>query len=245
MSRNPPLRFVGDIGVALFAKARAARPCANVGLAFALALCSAGCSSDGTSDYGQLFQYVSSAWTGRDTAVTHEQASAIPYASLGVRIGDGPEQMLVLATGDNSKSSWTSASHFVLQTEYGRIVQSVGFAADIDGLQSQAGEKISSPADSIASARTEKFLADFGNIHRYSVPITCKIGPTGNEPITILGSAINTVHVTEICYAALLDWNFENSYWIDPQSGLVWRSVQYVHPNTDPIETETLRPPAL
>ena len=52
-----------------------------------------------------------------------------------------------------------------------------------------------------------------------------------------------TRKVDESCRSDALDWTFTDSYWIDPQSTLVWRSIQHVGPKGEKIEIETLRPP--
>ena len=71
----------------------------------------------------------------------------------------------------------------------------------------------------------------------------CTLLPRGLETIVILGRGITTQKVDEICRSDALGWSFTDSYWIDPQSALVWRSIQHVGPKGEKIEIETLRPP--
>ncbi len=86
--------------------------------------------------------------------------------------------------------------------------------------------------------------ADFADLHLNSVPIVCRATPRGAESIDNFGTAVPTVHVDEECRSEKLDWSFVNSYWIAPQTGLTWRSVQYISPKLDPLKIRLLRPPS-
>ena len=77
--------------------------------------------------------------------VTLDQAKAVPYASLGVKVGDGPQAMLVLADGTGPELSWTSASHISLITRDGRIIGSAGFEHNLSGFQSRTAERSDFP----------------------------------------------------------------------------------------------------
>jgi hypothetical protein len=67
--------------------------------------------------------------------------------------------------------------------------------------------------------------------------------PRGPEDIAILNERIETAHISERCMCASLRWEFANEYWVDIDSGLVWRSRQCVHPNLEAVEIEVFRPP--
>jgi hypothetical protein len=121
----------------------------------------------------------------------------------------------------------------------GRIVRTAGFAHNLEGYargRDSLGE---------GGVRSLRWQADFPDLKLYSVSIACRDRPAGDETIIILGKDIHTRRIDESCSTegSGLDWSFKNRYWLDPSSGLVWRSIQHVHPRLDAIETETLRPP--
>ena len=62
------------------------------------------------------------------------------------------------------------------------------------------------------------------------------------EHIEIAEIRFQTVRVTETNVARGLDWQFVNTYWADPQSGFVWKSVQYFVPELPPAQIEVLKP---
>lgn len=41
--------------------------------------------------------------------------------------------------------------------------------------------------------------------------------------------------------ARSLRWSFDNEYWLDFQSGYVWRSIQHFSPDSDPIAIEVFK----
>jgi hypothetical protein len=65
----------------------------------------------------------------------------------------------------------------------------------------------------------------------------------GQETITILGQTMASARVDEDCQSTSPRWRFRNSYWLDPQSGFVWRSLQHIHPHGDTLDIEIFRPP--
>jgi hypothetical protein len=76
----------------------------------------------------------------------------------------------------------------------------------------------------------------------YGITIASTIERIGVEEIEILGRRHQTILLRERAYAAHLDWSFENYFWLDMETGFVWKSIQHVTPSLPPIEIETLKP---
>ncbi|MDE2111685.1 MAG: YjbF family lipoprotein [Alphaproteobacteria bacterium] len=207
-------------------------------LATALAL--GGCSALGGGDAASLVALAKNVWNGNSGSVTLEQAAAVPYASLGIRVGDGPEGMLILAGDTDGQLLWTSGAGAAISTRNGRIVRTAGFAQNLGGYESRGD------TPGTDGMQTVRWQADFPDLNLYSVSITCQDRPAGNETIIILGKDIHTKRMDETCASdeSRLGWAFDNTYWLDPSSGVVWRSIQHIHPGFNTIETEILRPPA-
>ncbi len=212
-------------------------------IALVAALLLSGCDSTGTSDYSLYYQALRQGISGSKPRITRDQAAQVPYASIGYRLDDGAEQLLVLATDSGGDQLWTSAAHVVIVTRDGRIVRTVGLAQDLAAATPQKGQQLFSPAAASGGIMTGVRLEDFPSIGVYGAAVTCTASPRGPETIVILGRGITTRKVDETCHSDMLDWTFTDSYWIDPQNTLVWRSIQHVSPKTGKIEIETLRPP--
>jgi len=172
--------------------------------------------------------------------ISLEEAAATPYASMGVRIGDGSEFMVVLATDVNGVQLWTSTARIALTSSGGRIIRTAGLYRDLAGFENLS-EKLNGDGlnDDI------RWTADFPDIGLYAVSISCKRHNTGEEIIEILGKAIRTRRIEESCASQSfnLNWRFRNIYWQSLQNGFVWRSIQHTHPRLDALEIEILRPP--
>jgi hypothetical protein len=207
-------------------------------LALASAIALAGCSSDNGDDWLNLLQAARASWENRDAPVKLNDAAAIPFATLGIRVDGGHEQILILAVDTNGERLWTSSASVAITTLHGRITRTAGFTTDLSGYiaNSRTLEDWSQP-------HRYAWSADFADLGFYSVPIVCEVAPGGPDPVEILGSRIDTLRVDEACRSEKLDWSFQNSYWVSRTTGRVWRSIQHVHPKGPTLEIELLRPP--
>lgn len=189
-----------------------------------------------------LYQAARAGWAGSDKRVTLKEAASVPGASLGMRIGDGPEQMLVLAAGTARNNLWISRARVAIATDHGRIVRTAGLQNDLGGYAA-AGGAMDSTSLSWSQPATWQWVADFPDINAYSVRVVCHDQPAGRETIRILGTPIQTVRVNENCSSPNLHWSFENTFWVSPTNEMVWQSVQHVHPEMDAVEIRLFRPP--
>ncbi len=207
-------------------------------LALAAATLLAGCSSEGNGDWIAMYHMARDSWERSGGPVQLEEASAIPYATMGIRIGGDMEQILVLATENGSRRLWTSAAKIAIVTRDGRIEAVAGLQYNLAGHAAPANAKVDWKV-----RRHYVWIADFADLGAYSVKIECDDVPQEPEQIVILGQGIDTLRVEENCRSELLDWSFTNTYWVSRISNRVWRSIQYVHPKLDALEFELLRPP--
>jgi hypothetical protein len=205
----------------------------------------AGCNSSGSSGYAQYYQVLrdSVAASFGDGRITRDQAAAIPYASMGYRLNRENERLVVLATDANGEQLWTSAAHVVIVTRGGRITRTVGLEHDIASLAPKLGQQLPEIASALKGALTYTRVQDFPSLPAYDVTLTCTLSYKGAQTVTILGRGIATARVDEACRGTNPQWSFTNNYWIDPETGLCWRSRQFIGPQGDRIDTEILRPP--
>jgi hypothetical protein len=210
----------------------------------AIILMLAGCSSSGTSDYSQFFQALRQGAVASfgNARITKVQAAAIPYASMGYRLNGGSEQLLVLATDANGEQLWTSAAHVVIVIRGGRIVRTVGLEHDVSSVTPKMGQQIPDIAAALKGNVTSTRLEDFPDIPAYGVALVCALSRKGSQTVLILGHGIATIRIDETCRGVDLKWSFTDSYWTDPDTGLVWRSRQHITPKGGIIDTEILRP---
>ena len=200
-------------------------------LAFCLAACT-DFSDVPNSDFAKVSVLVYRKIVGGEDSIPRERVAAIPYATLGVRLGSSDQAMFVLGSVSGGDLHWIGGKLFAITTHDGRIVRTVGFVHNLTGFQK-------SPA---TAAATHDYLYDFAELNAFSILVRCSERIVGPERIVIVDYPHDTVHVEEDCRAAQLDWNFTNDFWKDASTGYVWKSQQYIQPDLDALTLESLRP---
>ncbi len=197
------------------------------------------CACEGHSDVERLGQmiYQQFAGIGDSGSVPQSQVAAIPYATLGVRLGSSGQAMFVLEGRSGSDMQWVGGTQFAIATRDGRILRTTGFVHNLTGFREE--EPRPAPA---GAAAVHDYEFDLADMNAYGVVVHCSEHEVGREQIVIVGYAHETRHVVEDCAAPELDWNFTDEFWRDVASNYVWRSLQYVHPGLDAITLESLRP---
>jgi hypothetical protein len=173
--------------------------------------------------------------SGDAQKLPREQIAAIPYATMGLQMGSTPQTLLVLGGDTPLGLEWYGAGDVFIFTNEGRVMRTAGLPFDRGGLY---------PGPEAPNASERNFLWDVPDLNAYSVPIRCSVAYAENETIEILGVSIATRRRVENCVSELFNWAFEDSYWEDAETGHVWRSWQFIHPQMPPIALEVLRPAA-
>jgi hypothetical protein len=176
-----------------------------------------------------------------DAPVTRAQVEASPYASVYARIGKGPRSLLVLAETDGAELRWLSADRAMLVTERGRIIKTAGLGKDLTATRFPRGDRLGERPAQLNGATMNRLL-DFQSRFQYGVQVISRFAVAGPEQITILDRTHDTVRVIEKSHCEQLDWSFENTWWLDPATGFVWQSRQWVTLDAPVFEVAVLKP---
>jgi len=203
------------------------------------------CSSDPNSDTAGLTRVLGQSldiFSGGDS-VSLKEVRSTPFASIGVRVGSGAQTMLLLATETGRSTVWTSALHMALEIQSGRIIRTAGLIQNLSGTTFSGGDPLDAGVQNLRAPADVKRSLDFTDLNAYGIAVNSTIEPAGAAAVDILGTPIACVHAVEHCTCPALNWNFTNEYWASAHNGVVWRSLQSIHPDFDPVEIELLRPP--
>jgi hypothetical protein len=173
---------------------------------------------------------------GDDLHLTRTDIDRIPYASVAIRMGDGPQALLVLGRYDGDKLDWISAEHEVITTRRGRVVKTVGLPQDLKETIFLTADPVGRPSAAVAQAQQCVRTVDLEPGHRDGVLVSSRFEKTGDETIDILGERVATELWQEHGAAPQLGWDYVNLYWIDASSGYVWKSRQTAAPSLPPLE---------
>lgn len=171
-----------------------------------------------------------------DAPITKEYVTNLPYASLGARIGSGQRSFLVLGRYDGPDRHWISSDGAALVTRHGRLIRLYGVSPDLRDTQGVEDDPIAAATFDFAGRHTRS--VDLGIQGQYGIPIESTFEVVGRENVTILGDARDTLHVREHNQARQLRWTFENEFWLDFETGYVWRSSQHFAPGAPPVVIE-------
>ena len=178
---------------------------------------------------------------------TREYITKLPYASISAKIGKGPKSLLVLWRVENNEQFWLAADGVVLGMKKGRILKTAGLPETIiDTIP------INNDPIYLGLHKKENHLVferniDFkgkNSMYPKTIKILSNFSYEGSQIVKIYDIDFETILVRESCTAKKLNWKFENLFWVDPNTGMVWKSIQHVARGFAPVIIEVLKPAA-
>ncbi len=176
--------------------------------------------------------------------VSRAEIDKLPYATVRARIGKGPRGIMVLGQYDGPDLHWISADNVALVTRAGRIVKTAGLPENLKSSRIVEVDPVAEGLHNLADSAHKRVVdIDLGN--SYGIEISSTYRVLGSERISILERDYDVLLVEERARALNYGWSFENRFWVDANSGFVWKSRQTVARSFGPVELEILKPAAL
>lgn len=180
-----------------------------------------------------------------DVPLTRAGVNQIPYATIGAKIGKGPRSLLVLGRVAGDDLHWISADRAALVTRHGRLVASAGLPHNLTATRTVEPDPVATGLHRLQGTRSATRLVDITPGNLFSMPVYAELQVLGRERIQVLELDFDTLVVTEWCRVPLLEWEFENRFWVDARTGFVWRSVQHLSPEVPEVRIEVFKPAAV
>ena len=168
----------------------------------------------------------------------------LPYSSMKVKIGKGPGGLAILESMNEDKETWVTSDEIFLIIKGGRIIGSYGLVETnlVDYQSKDPNFKLF--IDSKQKEFTSYRVLSYDNPEALNVRFKVITTYKGVEQITILNYARELVLIEETIENDYLNWKTTNKFWVDMDSGFVWKSVQTYAPNLPDFKIEvTKRPP--
>tara|TARA_B100000575_G_scaffold294552_1_gene311447 strand:- start:467 stop:1129 length:663 start_codon:yes stop_codon:yes gene_type:complete len=192
--------------------------------------------------YAETFNTFRVLLTGyEDNLISEELVRNIPYASMALKIGNGPKGLIILESVDGDTFTWVSADSIYLVIKGGRIIKTEGLENDLKNtLYPKTGLK------DILSGLDPKIVAYYSyenpEINNLKLDLNYKV--KDREIVDIFGKEKELIHLVEEIRNSTYGWNFTNHYWVD-ESYYVWKSIQTVNPKIPPFELTVTKKPSL
>ncbi|MEO1828325.1 MAG: YjbF family lipoprotein [Pseudomonas sp.] len=190
----------------------------------AAALLAAGCNSL-TSNSIETFRM---AWKGKVNEIPEGQVLQAPGDSLLIRAG-AAEALFVAPAGSRGCISWWGIAEQV-ETCHGRISQIVGLETDV-AQPLTTDDPFKTGLLNVTEGQQVTRFVDYPLSYQTGIEqiATYFIGP--QESLTLFGQTARYQRIDERIWMPELDYSALNQYWVDPNTGLVRRSLQ--HPSPD------------
>lgn len=185
------------------------------------------------------FETLNLAISGLDPTITVADVNALKGPALLVRFGQA-DALMVASTVQGNYVQWRGVGEHLV-TDHGRLVRSAGLPTDILapllpddpfilGLHNVTdGLEISRQLD--YPARYQTGLRQIARYQRGAL-----------ESVEIMGQARELQRIDERIEIPALGFKAQNRYWVDPQTGLILDSVQYLTPELPPLRLTLVRP---
>ena len=210
---------------------------------FSCLLFTYGCQSFNTQNiapgYYETFKAINNAIFGYEERISTKLIQEIPYASMLLKIGKGPEGLLILESSNNDIHTWVSADGVYFVTDYGRLIKTKGLNNNL----SEVFKGFSSLKDVIALNAPVDVYYSFSEPELRNLKINLNFTSQGEESIEIMGKKKNYLLIYETGKSEVLGWEFINKYWVDENYN-IWKSVQHISPKLPPIEITITKKPS-
>jgi Group 4 capsule polysaccharide lipoprotein gfcB, YjbF len=165
--------------------------------------------------------------------------AAKPYYQMYTSTNAG-QAVLILGNVDGKREDWYGHDQVVIFTRHGQVVQTTGFASNLEGMHEAADNPFARGLQHLAAPVTYTRTEDWSG-YRYGVPVTARLVPMGITQLKVLDKEHQVLEVDEYIDAPLAHYHAVNHFWVDTHNGLVWKSEQQVAPNQS-ITMIQLRP---
>jgi len=180
-----------------------------------------------------------------DLKVSSDYVKNLPYASIYLKIGNAPRGFVVLGEVNQQNLKWYSADHAMVMTHVGRVVKTVGLPHDLNYSSNSDTDPLIN-SRSMLNMKTpvywdhQEFSANppFRSGLRYQSTFT----NNGVDTVKILDQSRQVIQIEENVTVAALSKTYRNIFWLDPMTGAVVQSEQYLYPADTLVQLTVLKP---
>ena len=217
-------------------------------IAFTALVLTAACSSGGDNQFQRLGDLTKAAvfGSGEPTTpqpeLTRAELNQIPSATIALTVDEAPRAYLVpLADNGGYLNYLDAAGHGVIMFG-GAVTGTQAFGKDLEAVRHDRRDPIAHPTP-LADWPTQVYR-DYQFMVRdgedYSITLSCVFDRIVAETIEIVEIDFDLVRIAETCTNARRQ--VVNTYWVEEDTGFIWKSIQWLGPSLGQVTIEIIRP---
>ena len=189
-----------------------------------------------------------------DTVLSTQQVNDIPYASIYAKIDDVPQAFIVLALAEApftlnqqpthavKELKWLSADKAMLVTVNGRLVRTHNLlTGDLVAVESQQADPLLLGLHLDTTPKTWTRTIDWQPGYHFGYKVSSHFDFIATETILINETPTQALHYLESVVVDNLNIQYQNEFWLAPETGHVIKSRQKIAPNQPFIEMTLLK----
>ncbi|ABS09012.1 YjbF family lipoprotein [Shewanella baltica] len=191
----------------------------------------------------------------KDVKLSTQQVNDIPYASIYAQIGDMSQVFIVLVFAEpkvsltqvpttlSTELKWLSADKGMIVTVNGRLVRTHNNpTGDLVAVESTEPDPIMLGLQLASTPKTWTRIIDWQPGYHFGYRATSYFNLVGQEKILINDIPTQALHYSEIVLVDDLNIQYQNEFWLTPETGNVIKSRQKIAPNLPFIDISLLKP---
>ena len=188
--------------------------------------------------YAEAYNAIKLNVLGYDNEIDPDLISNIPYASMIVKIGKGPNALMILESVNNNEYTWVSADGVYLVIKQGRIIKTLGLP---NNLSSRLDPNLSWNERTSLDKESISYLS-FQNPILNNLKVTSTFKVKDYQDIDLIFGEKELRLIEENIESDTIAWYASNNYWLDVDN-YIWKSTQYISPKLPPIHFEVTKKP--
>lgn len=199
-------------------------------------LCVYGCSSG--SKMETLYKSIKLMGSDADSKgaqISYEQFNDFPYACFVATMDNGAQGFFVLDRIDEDAEYWVAADNVVIGIDHGRVVKISGLQQVLVATFGNERDPLVSGLNKVQDGHRYSRYIDLMPGYQFGVPVESSFHRKGIEKVNLYGREFNLLKIEERIESPVFEHSVRNLFWVSPENGQVYKSVQHIIPELPPI----------
>jgi hypothetical protein len=161
---------------------------------------------------------------------------------VGLGFTDAPTVFLSASGRTEDHVSYQDQNRRGIRMRGGAVAATYGFGVDLRAVRFQREDPVATPTplEQWPGQVDREYQYRVRDLDGFSITVTCVFDRLVRENIVVVERTHEVVRVVETCTNQRR--SFENTYWVEPETGFIWRSAQWTGPSIRPVTVDIVNP---